>query len=64
MGGVLFIDEAYTLYQENNSGSDFGGEAIATLIKAMEDHKGEFVVIFAGYKSEMSKFLNINPAFC
>ena len=61
MGGVLFIDEAYTLYQENNSGSDFGGEAIATLIKAMEDHKGEFVVIFAGYKSEMSKFLNINP---
>ena len=60
MGGVLFIDEAYTLYQENNSGSDFGGEAIATLIKAMEDHKGEFVVIFAGYKREMSKFLNIN----
>ena len=59
MGGVLFIDEAYTL----NSGykNDFGHEAIGTLIKAMEDHKGEFVVIFAGYKDEMKGFIDMNP---
>ena len=60
MGGVLFIDEAYSLTASNSS-NDFGGEAIATLIKAMEDHKGEFIVIFAGYKKEMKDFLNINP---
>lgn len=60
MGGVLFIDEAYTLAQGSKSGNDFGSEAVATLIKAMEVHKGEFVVIFAGYKEEMGEFLNIN----
>ena len=48
MGGVLFIDEAYSLTEGKDS---FGLEAIATLIKAMEDHKGEFVVIFAGYRN-------------
>ena len=58
MGGVLFIDEAYSLY--NESGSDFGAEAVATIIKAMEDHKDEFVVIFAGYEKEMADFLAIN----
>ena len=58
MGGVLFIDEAYSLASEGKN--DFGAEAVATLIKAMEDHKGEFVVIFAGYKKEMGEFLNIN----
>lgn len=58
MGGVLFIDEAYSL--ASGSKNDFGGEAIATLIKAMEDHKGEFVVIFAGYKKEMKEFIEMN----
>lgn len=57
MGGVLFIDEAYSITDGNDS---FGQEAIATLIKAMEDHKGEFIVIFAGYKKEMYQFLNSN----
>ena len=61
LGGVLFIDEAYTLAQGHNSGYDFGAEAVATLIKAMEDHKGEFIVIFAGYKNEMNDFIDINP---
>ena len=59
MGGVLFIDEAYSLTP--TSERDFGGEAIATLIKAMEDHKDEFVVIFAGYKDEMKGFIDSNP---
>lgn len=61
LGGVLFIDEAYTLAQGNKSGNDFGAEAVATLIKAMEDHKDNLIVIFAGYKEEMGEFLNINP---
>ena len=59
MGGVLFIDEAYSLSVA--SGNDYGKEAIATLIKAMEDHSNELVVIFAGYKKEMNDFLTINP---
>ena len=59
IGGVLFIDEAYTL--ASKSQNDFGSEAIATLIKAMEDYKGEFIVIFAGYKNEMRTFLDSNP---
>lgn len=59
LGGVLFIDEAYTL--ANGSDKDFGPEAIATLIKAMEDHKDNLVVIFAGYKDEMDKFIQMNP---
>ncbi len=57
MGGVLFIDEAYALAGNKN---DFGSEAITTLIKAMEDHKGEFIVIFAGYKKEMKDFIAMN----
>lgn len=60
MGGVLFIDEAYTLATKKGS-NDFGAEAIATLIKAMEDHKDKFVVIFAGYRDEMKGFLDTNP---
>ena len=60
MGGVLFIDEAYSLAQ-SGSKNDFGGEAIATLIKAMEDHKDDFVVIFAGYVNEMEEFISSNP---
>ena len=59
MGGILFIDEAYSLAQKSIN-NDFGKEAIATLIKAMEDHKGEFICIFAGYKKEMGDFLEMN----
>ena len=59
MGGVLFVDEAYTLASESKN--DFGSEAVATLIKAMEDHKDKLVVIFAGYQKEMKDFLDINP---
>ena len=61
MGGVLFVDEAYSLANDVGSQYGFGEEAIATLIKAMEDHKGEFVVIFAGYKKEMKRFTDVNP---
>lgn len=61
MGGVLFIDEAYTLIKKGGSGQDFGQEAIDVLLKRMEDHKGEFVVIAAGYTEEMNSFLNANP---
>ena len=61
MGGVLFIDEAYSLARDHDSQHGFGDEAIETLIKAMEDRKGEFVVIFAGYKKEMADFIEANP---
>ena len=58
MGGILFIDEAYTL----SSGDDqYGKEAIDTLMKRMEDDRGKFVVIAAGYKDEMEDFLAVNP---
>lgn len=62
MGGVLFIDEAYSLFDSSsNNISDYGKEAIDTLVKAMEDHRGEFCVIFAGYRNEMQKMLSANP---
>lgn len=60
MGGVLFIDEAYTLDTE---GEDYGKEAIAALLKDMEDYKGKFCVILAGYKEEMEKMIALNPGF-
>ena len=59
IGGVLFIDEAYALTQNGNS-NDFGGEAIDTLVKLMEDHREDLVVIVAGYTQEMNQFLKSN----
>ncbi|MEI3613563.1 AAA family ATPase [Pseudogracilibacillus sp. SO30301A] len=59
MGGVLFIDEAYALARGGEN--DFGKEAIDTLVKAMDDYRGKFVVIFAGYPEEMDGLLEMNP---
>ena len=59
MGGVLFIDEAYTLTKDD--GQDFGQEAVDTLLKRMEDNRDDFIVIVAGYTDEMTEFINSNP---
>lgn len=59
-GGVLFIDEAYSLSSEDGS-NDYGKEAIDTLVKGMEDYRDDLVVIVAGYVDEMKKFINMNP---
>jgi replication-associated recombination protein RarA len=60
LGGVLFIDEAYTLAL-SDSPKDFGAEAIAALLKLMEDHRGDLIVIAAGYETEMRALLHANP---
>lgn len=58
LGGILFIDEAYTLAKGDN---DFGQEAIDTILKAMEDHRNDLIVIVAGYPELMEKFVTSNP---
>ena len=59
LGGVLFIDEAYSI--TNDAGLSFGHECIQTLLTFMENHRGEFAVVVAGYPAEMEKFLGSNP---
>lgn len=59
LGGVLFIDEAYSLTQHEFN--DYGKEAIDTLVKMMEDHRDNLIVIVAGYGNEMNKFVGSNP---
>ena len=59
LGGVLFVDEAYALVKKG-SGNDFGQEAIDTILKNMEDHRNELVVIMAGYTDDMEKLMEGN----
>ena len=60
LGGVLFIDEAYSLASGSGQGNSYNEEAVATLIQAMENNRDNLVVIFAGYTKEMQDFLNLN----
>jgi len=59
-GGVLFIDEAYSLSSDTGSEHGFGDEAISTLVKAMEDRRDKFAVIVAGYSEDMDNFIDSN----
>ncbi|MBR6521927.1 MAG: AAA family ATPase [Oscillospiraceae bacterium] len=61
IGGILFIDEAYSLAPEGGSSNDFGHEAIETILKVMEDERDELVVIAAGYPEPMERFISSNP---
>ena len=59
-GSVLFIDEAYSLYQGDEKSSDYGREALTTLVSEMENHKDDMVVVMAGYKEDMNKLMEGN----
>lgn len=61
MGGVLFIDEAYYLSGSEGGSNSYGSEAVGTLLKRMEDDRGKFIIIAAGYQNEMQNFLKMNP---
>ncbi|TDD81594.1 AAA family ATPase [Actinomadura rubrisoli] len=61
LGGVLFVDEAYALSAAGGDQRDFGHEAVAELLRLMEEHRGDLVVIVAGYDAEMERFLKFNP---
>jgi SpoVK/Ycf46/Vps4 family AAA+-type ATPase len=61
MGGILFIDEAYSLANDSGSHYDFGAESIQVILKRMEDFRGKFGVIVAGYTDNMSTFISSNP---
>ena len=61
MGGVLFIDEAYALMGSNGTQGGFGLDAVNTLLNLLENRKGDFVCIMAGYTKEMGEFVRMNP---
>ena len=61
LGGILFIDEAYALSPDTGTGNDYGREAIETLIKLMEDHRNDLIIIVAGYNEPMERFISSNP---
>ena len=61
LGGILFIDEAYSLAPDIGAGNDFGRESIETLLKMMEDHRNDLIVIVAGYSEPMLRFITSNP---